>query len=177
MRHVEEKFEAAIEADLLAAGWHKSLSANYSPDLGVDTAELFTFIGATQAKAWERLLGYHGGDPNTAQRKFAQRLAAELDARGPLDVLRHGVTDHGVKFRLAYFARASTITAELVALHEANRLTVTRQLRYSADQQRRARPDAVRQRHPDRDGRVEEPADAAERRARDAAVPARPQPV
>lgn len=130
--HTEDKFEAAIEADLLAAGWSKGTPQNYRPEFGLDTAELFTFIGATQIEQWNKLLGYYGNDPDTAQRKFAQRVAAETDQRGTLDVLRHGVTDHGVKFKLAYFAPASEITPELVDLYRANRLTVTRQLRYSA---------------------------------------------
>jgi len=57
---------------------------------------------------------------------------ATLDQRGPLDVLRHGMKDHGIKLSLAFFAPASTLSAELVAMHASNRLSVTRQLRYSA---------------------------------------------
>ena len=45
-------------------------------------------------------------------------------------MLRHGVMDHGVDVRLAYFKPAHGLTPELVAGYEANRLTVTRQLRY-----------------------------------------------
>jgi type I restriction enzyme R subunit len=98
--------------------------------LGLDTAELFAFIGATQADDWSRLVKNHGGDPNTAQRKFAQRLASQIDERGTVDVLRHGVSDQGVTIRLAYFKPAHGLTPELVARYEANRLTVTRQLPY-----------------------------------------------
>ncbi len=130
--HVEEKFEAAIEAELLAGGWLRGSPGDFRPELGLDTTQLFAFIRDTQGKDWAKLAGFHGGDPDVAQWKFAQRVAAELDQRGTLDVLRHGVTDHGVKFKLAYFAPASTVTPALVALHAANRLAVTRQLRYSA---------------------------------------------
>ena len=130
--HVEERFEDAIEASMLAAGWHRGSSHDYRPDVGLDVAQLFAFIHATQPTAWAKVLGYHGGDEATARAKFAQRLADEIDQRGPLDVLRHGLKDHGVKLTLAYFAPASTLSTELVDLHAANRLSVTRQLRYSA---------------------------------------------
>lgn len=130
--HVEERFEDAIEASLLAAGWYRGASKDYDVALGLDTAQLFAFISATQSKAWSKVLGYYGGDEGGARAKFAQRLAAEIDQRGPLDVLRHGLKDHGVKIDLAYFAPATTLAADLVDLHAANRLSVTRQLRYSA---------------------------------------------
>ncbi len=130
--HVEERFEDAIEASLLGAGWHRGDKLQYDRALGIDTEQLFEFIHATQAGAWAKVLGYNGGDEATGRVKFAQRLAAELDQRGPLDVLRHGVKDHGVKIALAFFAPASSLAADLVDLHAANRLSVTRQLAYSA---------------------------------------------
>ncbi len=99
---------------------------------GLDTAELFAFIGATQGEAWGKLTKLHGGDPNVAQAKFADRLAGELDKRGTVDVLRHGVVDHGVTIRLAFFRPAHRLTPELVARYRANRLTVTRQLPYES---------------------------------------------
>ena len=48
--HTELRFEEAIEAHLLAHGWISGAASNYRPVLGLDTAELFTFIGATQPK-------------------------------------------------------------------------------------------------------------------------------
>jgi len=60
------------------------------PGLAVDTVELFTFIGATQLDAWEKLIARHGGDQTTGQQKFKQRLSDELDRRGVIDVLRRG---------------------------------------------------------------------------------------
>jgi len=129
---VEERFEAAIEASMLAAGWHRGSTHDYRPDLGLDVVQLFAFIQATQPTAWAKLLGYYGGEDATARAKFAQHLAEAIDQRGPLDVLRHGLKDHGVLVALAYFAPASTLSPELVDLHAANRLSVTRQLPYSA---------------------------------------------
>jgi type I restriction enzyme R subunit len=129
VRPDERRFEDAIEASLLEKGGYlRSVSSNFNPDLGLDMAKLFAFLGATQVKEWERLLALYGNDPDEAQRGFARRLAAELDSRGTVDVLRHGVVDLGVTLRLAFFKPAHNLTPELLDLYEANRVTVTRQL-------------------------------------------------
>ena len=130
MKINERGFEDAIEAALLAGGYLKSVPSHFDPLLGLDTAELFAFIGATQIGEWERLLGRYGNDPNAAQRGFAKRLAAELDARGTVEVLRQGVVDLGVTIRLAFFQPAHGLTPELQELYVANRVSVTRQLAY-----------------------------------------------
>lgn len=104
--HLEEALETTIEAHLLADGWHRGSNAFYDRGLALDTGELFTFIGATQMEAWEKLIARHGGDQDTAQRKFKRRLSDELNRRGVIDVLRRGVTDLGVKIELAYFRPA-----------------------------------------------------------------------
>ncbi len=128
--HTELRFEGAIEAFLLAHGWIAGAASNYRSNLGLDTAELLTFIGATQPDGWERLLSLHGG-ADLAQRRFADRVAAEVSQRGTVDVLRRGVVDLGVRINLAYFRPAHEITPDLLRLYEANRCTVTRQVHFS----------------------------------------------
>ncbi|HEX6757585.1 MAG TPA: type I restriction endonuclease, partial [Propionibacteriaceae bacterium] len=103
---------------------------DFDPILGLDTGELFTFIGATQIDAWEQLIMRYGRDQPLAQRRFAERLSSELDKRGTVDVLRHGVVDLGVTIKLAYFKPAHGLTPELIERYQGNRLTATRQLRY-----------------------------------------------
>jgi type I restriction enzyme R subunit len=129
--HLEEALETEIEAYLLENGWRQGSTMSYDRDRALDTDQLFTFIGATQIKAWETLVGRHGGDQTTAQRKFKTRLADELNRRGVIDVLRRGVADLGVKIDLAYFRPAHGLTPELEARYRANRCSVTRQLRYA----------------------------------------------
>jgi type I restriction enzyme R subunit len=129
----ERGFEEAIEASLLERGGYlKSYHWDFDPFLGLDTAELFAFIGATQVKEWESLMGRYGNEPEQAQHGFAKRLESELDSRGTVDVLRHGLVDLGVTIRLAFFRPAHSLTPELLTLYEANRVTVTRQLAYEA---------------------------------------------
>ncbi len=129
--------EFAFETEIVAAltehgGYRAGEPVNFDPGRGIDTAELAVFIGATQSQEWDALVALHGGDQDTAQRAFYDRLAKELDSRGTVDVLRRGVVDLGVTIQLAYFRPAHRLTAALVQRYKANRLTVTRQLAYES---------------------------------------------
>lgn len=133
----EEDFEEHIATYLVEHGGYRHLKIgnvgegpkHFDAETGIDTADLFQFIGATQSTQWSRLLdSAYGGDPNKAQSGFVTRLAAELDKRGTVDVLRHGVVDRNVTIQLAFFKPASGLTPELTERYEANVLTVTRQL-------------------------------------------------
>lgn len=126
----ERAFESRVEDELVHQGWVRA-QGTFSPDICIDAGEMFRFIGATQIRAWERLVELYGDQP-TAQGMFAQRVAAEIDVRGTLDVLRQGVRDRGVQIDLAYFRPGHTLAADALAEYHANVLTVARQLHYSA---------------------------------------------
>jgi type I restriction enzyme, R subunit len=130
--HLEEALEATTEAHLVEHGWHQGANTFYDGELALDTGELVTFIGATQLESWEKLIARHGGNQDMAQRKFKARLTEELNRRGVIDVLRRGVTDLGVRFELAYFRPAHGLTPSLKERYDANRCSVTGQLRYAA---------------------------------------------
>lgn len=137
----EADFEEHIAGWLVAHGGYDAVAVgnqplperDFDPELGLNATELFTFLAATQADEWNRLVGRYGGSLEVAQRRFKQRLAKQLDERGTIDVLRHGITDHGVRFRLTYFLPASGLNPDLVARYDANRLMVVRQFAYEAD--------------------------------------------
>ena len=131
MKVNEAAFESSIETWLLEhGGYEHGDAATFDARRGLDLTTLLEFVQATQHDAWERLQVLHGGDEQVALGKFADRLAHEIDDRGTVDVLRHGMVDHGVTIRLAFFKPAHGLTPELVERYEANRLTVTRQLPY-----------------------------------------------
>ena len=145
MKVDERGFEDAITASLVEQGGYRvckwgtkpEWAADFDRARGLDMAELFGLIEETQPKAWERLVAVHGGTDG-ARQQFADRLAKQIDERGTVDVLRHGVNDHGIEVRLAFFKPAHGLTPALTTLYFANRLTVTRQLPFDAA--RRARP-------------------------------------
>ena len=125
----EAAFETAIVAALTTGGgYSEGQAATFNRELAFDPGAVLAFIAATQPDAWAKLSAIHGA---TVADKFIQRLVKELDNRGMLDVLRHGLTDYGVRFHLAYFKPASGLNPDTLALYHQNRLTVTRQVHYS----------------------------------------------
>jgi type I restriction enzyme, R subunit len=129
--HREQSFEDAIEVSLVAAGWHRGQLDGYNRELGLDTDQMFSFIGATQNDVWEQLRVHYGDDTGEAHLQFARHVAKEIDKRGTVDVLRHGIRDRGHLIRLAYFRPAHTLADDALVRYEKNRLSVTRQLAYS----------------------------------------------
>ena len=125
----EKRFEDAVVEALLAHGWELGKPENYVPELGLDKTDLEFFVRHTQFDEWERLWEIYGEYPTVP---FRNLVAREIDARGALDVLRHGVRDKGIRFRLAYFRPAHTLAAGALDEYQANRLTVTPQLHFSA---------------------------------------------
>ena len=130
----EKQFEAAIESTLLKHGYLKSDPDNFDRVLGLDHEELRLFIDATQRLRWVQLQERaYGSDPEKAWKGFIKRLAIELDERGTVDVLRHGITDYGLNFNLAFFKPAHTLTGDLEILYRANRVSITRQFNYDVN--------------------------------------------
>src|SRR3989338_4166626 len=125
----EKAFEESIERSLIGhGGYVKGDQNNISRDLAIDQMVLFQFIKDTQKNVWDSLVTIHGTD---VEKKFLYRLNQELDARGMLDCLRHGITDYGKKFMLAYFKPVSKLNPETQKLFDKNILAVTRQVHYS----------------------------------------------
>src|SRR5215470_7887486 len=128
--HTERAFEDRVEYELLQHGWDVATGL-YSAEMGIHTGALWEFVGKTQIKRWNRLLELHGGDQDIAMRQFALRVAAEIDSRGVLDVLRQGVKDRGVQIDLAYFRPGHTLAAGALDEYNSNVLSVARQLHFS----------------------------------------------
>lgn len=132
--HQESAFGDAIVASMLENGWELGSAADYRSELGLDTAQLFTFIGATQINEWNELIGYYGGDADTAQRGFVKSFERDVANYGLLRVLREGVKDNGVRIRVAYFKPSLVLTDAILDNYRANRLTVVRELAYATKQ-------------------------------------------
>ena len=125
----EQAFEEAIEKSLIEkGGYAKGDPSDFSRELAFDPKTIFAFLKDTQPKSWKKLSEIHGSQ---VESKVLQRLFKELDNRGTLDVLRKGFVDYGVRFKMAYFKPASRLNPETLALYDKNRLTVTRQVKYS----------------------------------------------
>ncbi|WP_226873763.1 type I restriction endonuclease subunit R [Microbispora sitophila] len=130
--HHEKVFEDAIESALLRRGWVKGSNDLFDHALGLNPTELLHFVQATQPKQWSRLVTMQAGDEAGAKRRLAEVVAKAIDADGALEVLRHGVKDRGITFRIAYFRPAHTIAADALEPYSKNILSVVRQFRYAA---------------------------------------------
>ncbi len=144
----ERSFEEAIECALLQhgpdagasdsmtvretttpGGYRKRKPEDYDRTLCLLPRDVVDFVLATQPKEWKKLEQHHGQE--AVREQFLKRLAAEIEQRGALDVLRNGIKDSGCKFRLTYFRPASGLNEETRQLHAANLFATVRQVRYS----------------------------------------------
>ena len=128
----EAAFETAIEHHLTTAGgYEKGDRETFDPARALFPAEVIAFIQASQPKEWEYLSNLQ---KDKAEDTLLDDLCRALNSEheGCLSVLRHGFKCFGKLFRVAYFAPASGMNPDTQKLYAANRLTVTRQLRYSA---------------------------------------------
>jgi type I restriction enzyme R subunit len=109
-------------------GYRKRKPQDYDRTLCLLPRDVVDFVLATQPKEWKRLEQHHGA---AVREQFIRRLAAEIERRGALDVLRRGIKDSGCKFRLAYFRPASGLNEETRRLHAANLFAAVRQVHFS----------------------------------------------
>ena len=130
--HKEINFEDDICAHLSASGWlhDQGDGARYDRALALYPPDLLEWVQSTQAKAWESLVKNHG---TNASSTLLARVRDQINQRGTLDVLRHGVEMVGVRgsVKVAEFKPALAINPEILARYHANRLRVVRQVKYS----------------------------------------------
>ena len=131
----ERTFEQEIEwwlteGTVTADRYKKGNPADFDRGLAMDKGAVMAFIKDTQPDIWQGLCKRHGSE-SSAEAEFFKRLNSELNARGMIDVLRHGVVDLGISVRLAYFKPGSGMNQSLAALYNKNVLQITRQVKYS----------------------------------------------
>jgi len=126
--HTEQTFETAIIEYLCTNGWIESINTDFDRDLAFNPKAVLAFVQSSQPKDWNKLVQFYKADTES---QFIKRLFKELDLRGSLDVIRHGITDSGIKFQLAYFQPDTKLNEETIKLYEQNKLSVTRQVKYS----------------------------------------------
>ncbi len=130
--HKEIHLEIEICEHLAANGWlyEESDAAKYDRSRALVPEDVLAWVQATQPKAWDAIAKNHGSRANET---LLTRLRDQIDQRGTLDVLRHGIEMLGLreKLSLAQFKPALAINPDILARYAANRLRVVRQVRYS----------------------------------------------
>lgn len=130
--HKEIHFEEELCEYLAAHDWlyTEGDAAQYDRALALFPADVLAWAQQAQPKAWEALTMNHGVQ---AGEVLLARLREQLNTRGTLDVLRHGVEMIGLrqKLPLAQFKPALAMNQEILARYASNRLRVVRQVKYS----------------------------------------------
>ena len=130
--------EAASQASVVrdtgtpygGAGYVEGDPVDYHRDHAVDLDKLLDFLQSTQSPVVEQL-GLDVDGPKRAQ--FLARLQGEIAKRGIIDVLRKGIK-HGPASVDLFYGTPSPGNVRAQDLFDKNIFSVTRQLRYSADE-------------------------------------------
>ncbi len=130
MQDDEKRFEQDIESFLLSptGKFIKGDLNSYSREKSIDMEKLITFLSSSQPKEWERQVKRDGVD---AQTRLYRCLQTNIDSEGLIHVLRHGIIDRGIKFKLAFFRPETYLNDIVIKQYSDNILTCTRQFKYS----------------------------------------------
>jgi type I restriction enzyme R subunit len=128
--HTEAGFETLIVDHLTSAGgWEQGDPKRYDQQFALYPDDLISFVRDTQGKAWDKLAKHSGGDEGAAQ-ALTKRVAEQLSKRGTIDLIRNGVSEKSVRFKLCYFHPNLLADHTGLTLYNANRLTVVRQVHH-----------------------------------------------
>ena len=125
----EKRFEQDIEEYLTTSGgYSKGDPYTFNREKGLDEGTFVSFIKTSQPKLWDKYVKIYG---DTAERQIVDRFTKEVKQTNLLNVLRHGFTDRGIKFRAVFWKPETSLNETSRIQYEANILHCTRQLHYS----------------------------------------------
>ena len=125
----EKRFEQDIEEYLITrGGYTKGNPVTFNRASGLDEGTFISFIKNSQPKLWQRYEAIYG---DTSEKQLIDRFTREVKQTNLLNVLRHGFTDRGIKFRAVFWKPETSLNETSRVQYEANILHCTRQLHYS----------------------------------------------
>jgi len=137
--------EAALEDLIIASletesGYEQGTNEDYNRDYAIDETRLFRFLMITQESEMTNIGLEADGSGETYEhnkQKFLDFLRNEITKRGVIDILRNGIKFYPSNISL-YNPTPSERNEQAKVNFEKNIWSVTRQLRYSKDETRRA---------------------------------------
>ncbi len=125
----ERRFEEDIEDYLLKfGGYTKGNPVTFNRVSGLDEGVFIEFVKNSQPKQWERFVKIYDA---MAEKQLVERFSREVKQTSLLNVLRHGFTDRGIKFRAVFWKPETTLNETSQIQYDANIMHCTRQLHYS----------------------------------------------
>jgi type I restriction enzyme R subunit len=128
-RIAEIAFESVIETHLCGNGCSALHSDGFDHERTIFPLAVLGFIRETQEKEWRKLEALHGA--RTGEQILTD-LCKWMDTYGSLATLRHGFKCYGRTLRVAFFKAAHGLNPELEERYAKNRVGITRQLHFSA---------------------------------------------
>lgn len=124
--------EAAFEANLCQAlidSDYDSLSphTDWDVNLALCPQVLLDYLRDAQPDEWAKLQGHYG---TAVETKVIEEIVRQIKKEGMLAILRNGVRDRGVHFKLVQFAPPTNLNPEVARRYARNRLGVMRQVRF-----------------------------------------------
>lgn len=128
--HHEVHLEAYIVKQLVENGWLEGHNSHYDPVRALYPEDVLSWIKATQANTWEKLVRLNGGG---AEKALLDRLEKALSAKtgGTMKVLRQGFEMAGCgNIAMTQAAPEDERNSKEVEKYQSNILRVVRQLKY-----------------------------------------------
>ena len=126
----EAPFQRDIIQDMAANGWKVGEAKHYDRERALYPEDLLGFFQAAYPERWEKFCKANPQNPDEA---FMRAVVRDIERRGTLDVLRHGVKVPGVRLTLCAFQPDHGMNPESAARYKANRLRVVPEVAYSPD--------------------------------------------
>ena len=125
----EKRFEQDIEEYLITKGGYvKGNPATFNRASGLDEGTFIDFVKRSQPKLWDKYVTIYG---DASEKQLIDRFTREVRQTSLLNVLRHGFTDRGIKFRAVFWKPETSLNETSRIQYGANVLHCTRQLHYS----------------------------------------------
>lgn len=131
--YTEKGLETNIEECLVQSGYrNRRIEASTLENFkkyALDVEILFEFLENSQPKEMERLRKVYKEQTKV---KVLERLTKELNSRGMIDCIRHGIKDYGVTLKLAFNQPVSYMNQTLTEMYTKNIFSISRQVYYSS---------------------------------------------
>lgn len=128
-KHIEIRFEEAVEQSLIDSGFIKGNSEDYDNQIALFPNDVIDFISESQPNNWKHITEYNG---DKSKEVLISSLVKELDNKGSLYVLRNGFKCFGRNFKLCYIKPNTNLNPEAWQDYENNIVKIYRQVHFSS---------------------------------------------
>lgn len=124
----EAAYERSLCKALLDTGYDRlHPDKDWDVELALCPKVLLDYIRESQPDEWAQLQGHYGA---TVETKVIAEIVRQIRKEGMLAILRNGIRDRGVKYRLVQFAPPTTLNPDVAKRYARNRLGVMQQVRF-----------------------------------------------